>query len=460
MQISCFSDSKNVKAIPIITVTHQNYSEWLNQQTSSLKKQLSASKFEAKSGHYFLCFGSDGTLIQVILGMDDPHDFWAFGNLSTKLPEGHYQIASELSSDLYPLAYLAWGLGSYQFTRYKSLPLPDAKLFITESMDTSQFIPLIKTIFWIRDLINTPTQDLGPEQLAIEAESLVKDFNAHIEHVLKDTLKTEYPCIYTVGKGSDRDPRLIDLHWGNPDHPKITLVGKGVCFDSGGYDLKPADGMLLMKKDMAGAAHALGLAKLIMMAQLPIRLRVLIPIVENLVSGRAYLPGDVIKSRKGTTIEITNTDAEGRLILADALFEGSIEKPELLIDFSTLTGAATIALGGEIAVFFTNRQVLANELMEQAEKVKDPLWQLPLYSPYRTFLKSNIADLSNAALGAKGGGAITAALFLESFVDSSVPWIHFDLLAANRQSKPGRPQGGEAMSLRAVFAYLHKKYKS
>lgn len=458
MTFPCFSDSKDLTTIPIVGVAGQDYSKWLSEQPPPLQKQLSISNFEAKSGNYFLCFGQDGEMTQVILGMEDAHDFWAFGNLSAKLPDGHYQINMEMAPEFKEMVYLAWGLGSYQFTRYKSQPVPGAKLVITETMDTSGFIPLIKSIFWIRDLINTPTQDLGPKQLAMEAESLAKRFNASIQNIPKEVLKTEYPCIYAVGKGSDQAPCLIDLQWGNSEHPKVTLVGKGVCFDSGGYDLKPADGMLTMKKDMGGAAHALGLAKLIMAAQLPVRLRVLIPMVENLVSGKSYLPGDIIKSRKGTTIEINNTDAEGRLILADAIFEASSEKPDLLIDFSTLTGAATIALGGEVGVFFTNRQNIANELMEQAEKLKDPIWQLPLHAPYRTFLKSPIADLSNVATGAKGGGAITAALFLETFVDSSVPWIHFDLLAANFRAKPGRPEGGEAMSLRAVFGYLKQKY--
>lgn len=459
MEHPSFSNLRNVKAIPITGLTKEAYSRWLEQQTPSLKKQLSISKFEAKSGSYFLCFGTEGELAEVVLGMEDSSDFWAFGSLSKKLPEGYYQIAKGLSEHIYPLIYLAWGLGSYQFTRYKLCPTVDAKLILDESIEPTQFVPFIETIFWIRDLINTPTQDLGPKELALEADKLAKQFNAQIQLILKDTLKTEYPCIYAVGKGSDRDPCLIDLRWGNPDHPKITLVGKGVCFDSGGYDIKPADGMLTMKKDMAGAAHALGLAKLIMMIKLPVRLRVLVPVVENLVSGRSYLPGDIIRSRKGDTIEITNTDAEGRVILSDALFEASQEKPELLIDFSSLTGAATIALGGEIGVFFTNRASLASALMEQSEKLKDPLWQLPLYAPYRNFFKSPIADMSNAALSARGaGGAITAALFLESFVDPEVPWIHFDLLAANRQEKPGRPEGGEAMSLRAVFAYLQEKY--
>ncbi len=457
--LSAYFSKPTGSPIPIIAVDQPAYSKWLDQQNAALKNQLSASKFEAKSGAFFLCFDVDGVLTQVIVGMENPQDFWAFGSLGMNLPEGLYQITSELAPELKSLAYLAWGLGCYQFTRYKSFPPVKACLVITEEMDAIQFEPLIHTISWVRDLINTPTQDLGPKQLALEAESMAKRFNTNVQHILEDTLKTEYPCIYTVGKGSDQAPRLLDFCWGNPEHPKVTLVGKGVCFDSGGYDIKPSSAMLGMKKDMAGAAHALGLARLIMEAQLPVRLRVLVPLVENLVSGRAYLPGDIIKSRKGTTIEITNTDAEGRLVLADALFEASSEKPDLLIDFSTLTGAATVALGGEVGVFFTNRPALASALMAHAEKTQDPLWELPLYQPYRAHLKSPIADLCNAALGAKGGGAITAALFLESFIDSNVPWIHFDLLAKNHRSKPGRPEGGEAMSLRAVFAYLQQTYK-
>ena len=299
---------------------------------------------------------------------------------------------------------------------------------------------------------------MGPKELAAAARKLAKTHKAQITVTSGDQLlKQNYPTIHAVGRAASDPPRLIDLRWGNVRHPKITLVGKGVCFDSGGLDIKSSAGMRYMKKDMGGAAHALGIASMVMAAKLPIRLRVLIGAVENAISGNAYRPGDVIKTRQGLTVEVGNTDAEGRLVMSDCLTEACREKPEAVLDFATLTGAARVALGTDLPALFSNNDGLAKDLLDASEKSVDPIWQLPLFDDYRGLLKSDIADLNNISTGGYGG-AITAALFLQAFVDDKTPWAHFDLMAWNTQSRPGRPVGGEAMGLRAVYSMLEKRY--
>jgi leucyl aminopeptidase len=316
----------------------------------------------------------------------------------------------------------------------------------------------VQAITLVRDLINTPAEDMMPEHLAQAMITLAQAFNAHVEQVVGDSLLDQnFPTIHAVGRASTHPPRLLELRWGKESAPKLTLVGKGVCFDSGGLDLKAANNMRLMKKDMGGAAHVMGLAHRVMSTGLPVRLRVLVPTVENAVAGNAFRPGDVIRSRKGLTIEIDNTDAEGRLILCDALATGAADNPDLMIDFATLTGAARVALGTEIPVFFCNTDEVAAGLMATAETEHDPIWRLPLHAPYRELLDSKIADIANSA-GAPYGGAITAALFLQEFVPAGIPWVHFDIMAWNTKSRPGRPEGGEAMGLRAVFRYLCQRF--
>jgi leucyl aminopeptidase len=301
---------------------------------------------------------------------------------------------------------------------------------------------------------------MGPADLSSAAKKLAAEYKAKFSEIVgDDLLKQNYPAIHAVGRASTNPPRLIDITWGNKKHPKLTLVGKGVCFDTGGLDIKPAAGMLGMKKDMGGAAHVLGLASLIMHAKLPVRLRVLIPAVENVISGNAYKPGDVINTRKGLTVEIGNTDAEGRVILADALFEASSEKPELILDFATLTGAARVAMGTDISALFTNDNHLANELINLGEKLLDPIWRMPLYTPYRKLIESPIADLNNAPLSLYGG-AITAALFLKEFVGNNISWAHFDIMAWNASSSSAHPEGAEAMAIRAVFEYLQHRFSA
>jgi leucyl aminopeptidase len=316
----------------------------------------------------------------------------------------------------------------------------------------------VKAIYRVRDLINTPTNDMGPAELVENVFQLGKKFNATVTQIVGDALlKANYPAMYTVGKASCRAPRLVDLRWGDPKAPKLTLVGKGVCFDSGGLDLKSAANMLLMKKDMGGAANAIGLAEMIMSFKLPLRLRLLIPAVENLIAGNAYKPGDIIKTRQGLSIEIGNTDAEGRLILADALSEADSEKPELLIDFATLTGSARAALGTEISAFFTDQEALAGDLIRHSQTEQDPMWRLPLYKPYQKLLESKFAHLNNCGSSAFAG-AISAALFLRNFVQPDSTWLHIDFNAYNVSSRPGRPEGGEAMSILTLFSYLTEKY--
>ena len=317
---------------------------------------------------------------------------------------------------------------------------------------------LCEAQYLVRDLVNTPTEHLGPAELADAVVSVADRHDAECRMVTGDELLTrDFPAIHAVGRASDRDPRLIELSWGDEDAPRVALVGKGVCFDTGGLDLKTATGMALMKKDMGGAAHALALADLLMKAQLPIRLSLLIPAVENSVSGNAYRPGDVIGTRKGLSVEIGNTDAEGRVILADALSYACEQSPELVIDFATLTGAARIALGADLPPLFSNQDAVAAAIQGAGDVVEDPLWTMPLYQPYKKLIESPLADLNNSGKSSFGG-CITAALFLEHFVEPEIPWVHIDTFAWNQTDRPGRPQGGEALGLRAVFHYLRQRF--
>jgi leucyl aminopeptidase len=357
-------------------------------------------------------------------------------------------------------ALVGWGLGAYQFTRYRTEVQPSARLAIPQKCSAAAVQNQVEAIYLIRDLINTPAEDMMPEQLADAMARLAREFGGELQQMVgEELLANNFPAIHAVGRASQRAPRLIDLRWGDESHPKLTLVGKGVCFDSGGLDLKSAKGMRLMKKDMGGAAHAIGLARLVMTAALPVRLRVVVPAVENAVSGNALRPGDIIRTRKGLTVEIDNTDAEGRLILCDALAEGGREKPDLMLDFATLTGAARTALGTDIPAVFCPEDAIASRLLASAEREQDPLWRLPLYQPYRALLESKIADLVNAS-DSPYAGAITAALFLREFVPEETSWAHFDMMAWNLASRPGRPEGGEAMGIRATFGYLVERFAS
>ena len=443
--------------IPITLVVESEFDTWLERQDEPSRRWLTATGFKAKPGGFSLVSGADGRLRAVVAGIRNIDDFWALGSLPAALPEGDYVLDAPFEPRQLERLTLGWALGAYQFTRYKNPKRAMARLALDPACDGKRIRDHADALGWVRDLINTPAENMMPEHLAEATQSLSQQFGASMEQIVgDDLLARNYPVIHAVGRASAHPSRLLDLRWGDPSHPKVTLLGKGVCFDSGGLDLKPSSAMRLMKKDMGGAATALGLARLVMSAALPVRLRVLVAAVDNAVSGNAFRPGDILRSRQGLTIEIHNTDAEGRLVLCDALAEAGNERPAFLFDFATLTGAARVALGTEIPALFCDDETLAAGLLAAADREQDPLWRLPLHQPYREMLDSKIADLANATESSYAG-AITAALFLKEFVPAGIPWAHFDLMAWNLKTQPGRPEGGEAMGMRAVFAWLEQK---
>ncbi|MEM7544101.1 MAG: leucyl aminopeptidase family protein [Pseudomonadota bacterium] len=383
---------------------------------------------------------------------------FAIADFAAKAPEGAWQITGELSAEETEEAALGWLLSAYRFGRYKSATPQKAMLVAPDGIDAARISTIARAAYLARDLVNTPTSDMGPSALEAAARDVAKRSKAKVTITAGDDLLTKnFPMIHAVGRAAADAPRLIDLKWGKAKHPKVTLVGKGVCFDTGGLDLKPASAMRWMKKDMGGAANILALAEMIMARKLPVRLRVLIPAVENSVSANAFRPGDVLTSRKGLTVEIGNTDAEGRLVLADALALASEETPDLMLDMATLTGAARVATGADLAPYFTDDAALSSDLDAAAAVARDPLWRMPLYDPYDEDIKSPIADLDNAPPGGFAG-AITAALFLRRFVGDDIPWAHFDIYAFTTSAKPGRPKGGECTAARACFAMLEARY--
>lgn len=443
--------------VPVFCRSKADLKDWLETQSSSTQAWLQSMGFKGASGQLGLVPDNQGKLACVVYGQDTADSLWSYAALAAKLPAGNYRLEGTLGEADADRASLGWGLAAYRFDRYRSEKVKDevgpAQLVWPEKARRARVAALLEGIFLTRDLINTPANDMGPAELAAAAQDLAVKFEAKFAVIEGDDLLARgYPAIHAVGKGSARAPRLIDLTWGSAG-PLVTLVGKGVCFDSGGLDLKPSSGMLLMKKDMGGAAHALGLASFIMAQGLPLRLRVLIPAVENSVSGTSYRPLDVIGTRKGLTIEVGNTDAEGRIVLADALAEACRDKPDAIFDFATLTGAARVALGPELPALFSNDDRLASAILAAAEAEGDPLWRLPLHRAYRPQLDGKVADLNNIS-SEPYAGAIIAGLFLECFVDEGVPWAHIDLMAWNNHARPGRPQGAEAMGLRAAAACI------
>ncbi len=449
-------------AIPVTPLSRDRLAQWLAAAPERQRNWLTSIGFAADAGKLALLPGEDGRLARVLLGLGGADEadagMWTLAGLPDVLPEGSYRLeAVPAGADPTRLA-LGWALATYAFTRYHAKPRSAAALVWPEGVDRGRALRLARAAFLARDLVNTPTEDLGPAELAAEAVRVAEAAGAcHQVVVGDDLLARNYPTIHAVGRASTRPPRLVDILWGEPSAPKLTLVGKGVCFDTGGLDLKPASGMRLMKKDMGGAAIMLGLAQAIMDAKLPVRLRVLLPLVENSVSGNALRPMDIIRTRKGLTVEIGNTDAEGRLILCDALAEASTEKPALLVDMATLTGAARVALGPELAALFCNDDGLAHGLLDAAGAEEDPMWRMPLWRPYRKMIDSKAADLNNVSEGPHAG-AITAALYLQEFVEPGIPWAHFDVMAWNPQSRPGRPEGGDATALRALYAYFAQRF--
>jgi leucyl aminopeptidase len=445
--------TSDTKPTTIQLLQAESLSEWLSTQTPTTRAWLKRLQFAAKPGQIGWISGEDAAPMGAIVGWDGNDDLSSLGGLPFELPEGNYQLVTEVSD----LQLTGWGLGAYRFDRYKTAPRAPAQLLIPERNDAEGVSNMVAAVTLIRDLINTPADDMTPDTLALEATQVADTHQAKVTITLGDELLAAgFGAIHAVGRAAAVAPRLIDITWGNPAHPAVTLVGKGVCFDNGGLNLKPAAGMRWMKKDMGGAAQALGLAQMIMAAGLPIRLRLLIAAVENAVAGNAYRPGDILQTYKGLTVEIDNTDAEGRLVMCDALALAAEDKPELLIDFSTLTGSARSALGPEVGAMFSNRDDVATALMAEGQAKDDPVWRLPLHKPYRSMLDSKVADIVNSA-STPMAGAITAALFLERFV-GDCPWVHFDIHAFNTRPRPARPEGGEATAARAVFGYLQQRF--
>jgi leucyl aminopeptidase len=417
---------------------------------------LKAAGFSAKEGELRLIPGRGG-IAAVVLGLGKSDDALALAAFSEQLPDGVYRLGEVPDFCGGAQAVLAWLLGLYAFDRYRKPKKRSLKLVLPDGVDGAEISRIAAGVFLARDLINTPPNDMGPAELAGAARQLAREQGAKFRSIGGAALAQGYPLIAAVGQGSVRAPQLVELLWGDPKAPKVTLVGKGVCFDTGGYNLKPTSGMATMKKDMGGAAVVLGLAQMIMGAKLKLRLRVLIPAVENSVSGAAYRPSDVFTSRKGLTVEIGNTDAEGRLVLADALADADAEEPQLLIDCATLTGAARMATGMELPPFFTDDEKLAADLSRHAVETRDPMWRLPLWRGYESAISGSVADLTNSP-SYNLAGAITAALFLNRFVEKSASWLHLDIPGWIDRPKPGRRTGGEANAARALYALLKERY--
>jgi leucyl aminopeptidase len=449
-------------AVPITVLTKKQLPAWLETARERERSWVTSIGFTADQGKHVLVPGETGKLSRVLVGFGDGADaggtMWAIAGLPEGLPEASYRLeAVPDGADPTRLA-LGWALATYGFTRYRAKGRPAAALVWPQGADRGRAERLARAVFLARDLANTPAGDLGPAELAAEAVRVAESAGARHRVIVGDDLLAEnYPTIHAVGRASVRAPRLVDISWGEPTAPRVTLVGKGVCFDTGGLDLKTASGMRLMKKDMAGAAIVLGLAQAIMDARLPVRLRVLLPLVENAVAGNAMRPLDVVRTRKGLTVEIGNTDAEGRLILCDALAEAATEEPALLVDMATLTGAARVALGPELAALFCNDDALARGLLDAAAAEEDPVWRMPLWRPYRKMIDSKVADLNNVS-ESPHAGAVTAALYLQEFVEPGIPWAHLDVMAWNPQSRPGRPEGAEATALRALYAHIAGRF--
>ena len=428
----------------------------LAKANADVKRRAASLGFDAAAGSLLPVTAANGDVTEFYVGAPAADaDPFALAAIASKLPAGTYVFKGALSQP--HLVALGWALELYRYDPFRKTEWRKARLVVPNSIDHAALYEEVDATFAVRDMINAPANLFGPDELESEARKLAIAHQAKLKVISGPKLAREFPLIHIVGAASPRAPRLIEFTWGKPSHPKVTLVGKGVCFDTGGLDIKPSSGMLLMKKDMGGAANVLGLARLVMAAKLHVRLRVLIPAVENSTAGEAFRPGDVFRSRKGLTVEIGNTDAEGRLILADALAYADEETPELLIDMATLTGAARVALGPDLPPFYTNDDKLAQRLTHHAMALNDPLWQLPLWQPYNAMIETPIADLNNAGQGGFAG-SITAALFLHRFVEKAKSYAHFDIFGWTPNQKPGRPKGGEAQAMRALFATIAERF--
>ena len=446
-------------AIPVHVVSASGWAELREKLPAEQRSFAQAQGFAARASEHCFLPSADGRLAGVLLGIATAgrsRDAFAPARLAAQLPEGTYALQGEIDDPA--LATLGWLLQSYRFDRYRKPAPTKARLVLPKGVDGAEISLIADSAMLARDLVNTPANDMGPDEIEAAIRVLGAECGATVSSIADEELLDEnFPMIHAVGRASPRAPRLIDLVWGKPSHPKVTLVGKGVAFDTGGLDIKPAAAMLLMKKDMGGAAAAIAAARMIMLAKLPVRLRLLVPAVENAIAGAAVRAGDILPSRKGLTVEIGNTDAEGRLILADALALADEEAPELLIDYATLTGAARTALGPDLPPFYTHDEGLAAEIARIGLAVNDPVWRLPLWAPYDRMLDSKIADVNHVSSGGMAG-SVTAALFLNRFVERTPSYAHFDIYAWTPAAKPGRPEGGECQAARLTYALVKQLY--
>jgi leucyl aminopeptidase len=457
---SPFETSPAASAIPITFASRSTWDAIRATLPAEARQFAEANGFSGKPGACLTVPAPNGQIAGVLFGLEDSaarsRDLFRPGSLPALLPAGVYRFANAPHDTR--LAALAFALGCYRFGRYRKADAPNVKLVPPDDVDAAEIFRTAEAAMLARDLINTPSNDMGPAELAQAAKEVAERFGANFDCIVGDDLvKQNFPLIHAVGMASTRAPRLIDFSWGDPSHPRVTLVGKGVCFDTGGLDLKPSSGMLIMKKDMGGAANVLALAQMVMDAKLKLRLRVLIPAVENAVAGNAFRPLDIFPSRKGLSVEIGNTDAEGRLVLADALALADEEKPDLLIDMGTLTGAARVALGPDLPPFYTEDETLAADIARCAREENDPLWRMPLWPPYDAWLDSKVANLTNAPSGSFAG-SVTCALFLQRFVEHAKSWLHFDIYGWTPAAKPARPEGGECQAARAMYRLLSQRY--
>lgn len=458
-----FIPNSDSPTVPITPITQGGLGQWLDAHSQHARNWVTSCGFQGKSGQVCLLPGPDHSIERVLFGLGDKWDFWSFGALPTKLPKGVYHLETQnVAADPLFQACLAWTLGAYQFGRYKKHEGIETQLVCPDAVQYDSCIAQAEAVYFARDLINTPAEDMGPAELSYAAQHLSMHHGAAMDVIVgEELLDQNFPAIHLIGRASTRHPRLIDIQWrpkgGSPKAKKVTLIGKGITFDSGGLDIKPSSGMLNMKKDMGGAANVLGLAHMIMRANLDLNLRILIPAADNMISGNAVKPMDIVKTRSGLTVEIGNTDAEGRVVLCDAISYALEDRPDIMIDCATLTGAARIAMGLEVPALFCNNEDVSQRLLDCSKKTHDPLWPLPLWDGYRSQMKTNIADLSSTGTSAYGG-AITAALYLEEFIRVSdapeTPWAHIDMMAWNPSTKSGRPEGGEAMAIRALNQFL------
>ena len=447
------------RSVPLIPVTEETLEDVLASRPERWRNWSRERGFSAKPDRFLCIPSADGRTEAVLIAYDPERSLWMLANAASRLESGAYHLETGgLDEALWLPATVGWGLGGYRFERYRRDERVLPRLVWPSGVDRARVVALVSAHELVRDLINTPAMDLMPEDLAQTVAKIASEFDAAVEIREGASIALDYPCVHAVGRASAHAPQVIELCWGETTHAHLVLVGKGVCFDSGGLNLKPGNSMRLMKKDMGGAAIALGLTQAIMALKLPLRVTLLLGAVENAVGSRAFRPGDVLTARNGKTVEIDNTDAEGRLVLADLLVRAGELNPDLIIDFATLTGAARVAVGTEISAFFATDPGLSAELMEASARWDDPVWGLPLHAPYRHLLKSDLADMVNSSSGGYAG-AITAALFLQEFVPEQVSWLHFDVMAWNTRTRPGRPKGGEAMGLRTLLDFLEARFR-